>query len=174
MHRLLTILLCLSFLSTNLRAEEKQDFVGQFVAQLQETGTDEQEKDYHCITVSPEMIQKMLQMAEQAEEGNPRNEQIQKILPNIRSLRIFIAMRNAEDYKKQIEQLLNKKKSLYLPYQSETKEKKEPCIWLRRDKEKVIEIIALQQQEYEEDSRFKVVDLTGNLNGDFVKELLKM
>ncbi|MBP3774463.1 MAG: DUF4252 domain-containing protein [Bacteroidaceae bacterium] len=174
MRHLLLLFLAFFLSSAGLWADDRQDFVAQLVVQLQDSTEEVQDKDYQCITVSPGMMEKMLEMMQSSNEEYFKNEKIQKSLPNIKSLRIFIATQHPEKYKQEVERLLDKKKRVYQPYKNDLNDKNEPCVWLRRNKNKIIEIIAMQHQDNNEENSLKVVDFTGNLTHEFVSELLKM
>ena len=49
-------------------------------------------------------------------------------------------------------------------------DKENTCIWLRKNKDTVIEIIQINKKEDD----LKVVNFTGEMTNDFVNELLKM
>jgi hypothetical protein len=89
-------------------------------------------------------------------------------LPHIKSLRVFSAQQNSDAYYENVTTLLNKNKSTYKPYS--TADKENTCIWLRKNKNTVIEIIQINKKEDD----LKVVNFTGEMTNDFVNELLKM
>ena len=89
-------------------------------------------------------------------------------MPHVKSLRIFQAQQNIDFYHSNATLLLNKNKKIYKPYNTAGKDSS--CIWLRKNKDKVIEIVKLNKT----DEDIKVVNFTGDMTDDFVAELLKM
>lgn len=172
MKHFLSIILTLT-LSMSAAAEVRQDFVGLLVNTLQESGGSTaagEDKDYECVTVSPNMMGKVFEQAENS--GSKQNEQLRKVLPNIKSLRIFTASRHANRYSEAAEKLLSQYSTTYKPYRGPAQDKRKPCIWLRKNKARVIEIIMLTMSKGEE--TFQVLNFTGNMTKEFVTDLLKI
>lgn len=165
MKKLLVI--CLLIITSNSLLKAEVDFVGLLVSDIK-AGENSEKEGYKCITVSPSMMEKMLDMmpSNDAQESA----QIRKVLPHIKSLRIFNSQEEeAEEYGKEAITLLDKNKDKYKPYNASKKETKSK-IWLRKNKDKVVEIVMLIQNEND----FKIVNFTGSMTTEFVTELLKM
>lgn len=156
------------FAAFQASAKANQDFVGLLVSTFESQETNkETQKDYECITVSPDMMGKVLQMTEDNKDGS----QINRVLRHVKSLRIFSVNRNSKQYYSEVQELLKKHKGTYSPYKAKAKDNSAPCIWLRKTGNQVIEIVMLNRTE---DEGFQVVNLTGNMTKDFVTDLLKM
>lgn len=170
MKFLLSFIISLSTV-LSIGAQSKQDFVELLINTIKEdyAETNIPDNEYKCITVSPNMIGKVLQMIQNSEKKD--KEQINKLLPYVKSLRIFSATNHINHYYEETQKLLDKYKTTYKPYRANSNEKMTPCIWLRKNRTKVIEIIMLSRQE---DNFFQVVNLTGDMTKDFVTNLLKM
>ncbi len=169
--------LFLSLIATGFcKADVNEDFVGLLLSDIkaEQNTNNTSEEDYSCITIGPSMMEKVLDMMSNDTEEDPAadtdtdKEHIKKILPHIKSLRIFNAQHNMDVYYNNALTLLNKNKNKYKVYNANGNET--PCIWLRKNKDKVIEIIQINKQEDD----LKVLNFTGDMTNDFVKELLKM
>ena len=147
---LLSFILSVSF----SKADVSKDFVGLLLSDIKSTQSvqNSSEEDYQCITIGPTMMEKVIDMMAEKnknEEGSnaDKNRQIiKKILPHIKSLRVFSAQQNSDAYYENVTTLLNKNKNT------------------------VIEIIQINKKEDD----LKVVNFTGEMTNDFVSELLKM
>src|SRR5574344_2099614 len=115
MKKWMLCLLVASVTALSANAKAKQDFVGLLVEmfETQENANDAQ-KDFECITVSPDMMGKVLQMT----EDNKDNEQINKVLRHVKSLRIFSVSHNSNQYYEKVQKLLKKNKNTYKPYKA--------------------------------------------------------
>lgn len=153
------------------KTESQEDFVGLLLSDIkaEENAEGVSNDDYSCITIGPAMVEKVLEMMSNNKESDKNQEQIKKVLSHIKSLRIFNAQQNIELYYNDIISLLNKKQKTYKKYTTST-EKDASCIWLRKNKDKVIEIVKLNKTEDD----LKIVNFTGDMTDDFVAELLKM
>jgi len=169
---LLSLILSVSF----SKADSSKDFVGLLLSDIKSTQKTQNfsEQDYQCITISPAMMEKVIDLMSEKnkneEDSNTDNNRqiIKKILSHIKSLRIFSAQHNSDTYHEYVITLLNKNKNKYKPYT--TADKENTCIWLRKNKDTVIEIIQINKKEDD----LKVVNFTGEMTNDFVNELLKM
>ena len=146
------------------------DFVALLLSNLNEEQGTGQNEDYSCITVSPTMMDKVLKMI-QEKDSDENDEQIQKILPNIKSMRIFSATKHPGKYYAEATELLSKKAKNYKPFKVDEKKKEKPCVWIRKNGNKVVEMIVLNKKDEE---GLHIINITGNMNKSFVDELLKM
>ena len=157
----LIIAFCL--LSVSMRAGE--DFIALLLSEIHEEGNaGSSQEDFRCITVGPNMMEKVLDMM--SKNADTANKQIRKVLPHIKSLRIFTALQNRGFYAETANGLLTKNKSRYKHYSSNNRSK----IWLRKNRDAVIELIILSTG----DDGFKILNLTGEMSAEFVSELLRM
>ena len=151
-------------------AETEEDFVGLLLSEIKANDCVEKldSSDFSCITIGPAMVEKVMDMMSNNKETDKIKEHIRKILPHVKSLRIFQAQQNIDFYHSNATLLLNKNKKIYKPYNTAGKDSS--CSWLRKNKDKVIEIVKLNKT----DEDIKVVNFTGDMTDDFVAELLKM
>ena len=172
MTRLLLCIFLAIATSLTCKAENNEDFVGLLLSDIKtEEYTDSTgNNDFSYITIGPAMVGKVLDMMSNNKDADKDKdaEQIKKILSHIKSLRIFSAQHNIDFYYNGVISLLNKNKKTYKKYNSADKDVS--CIWLRKNKDTVIEIVKLNKT----DNDFKVVNFTGDMTDDFVNELLKM
>lgn len=161
---LLTVLLPLS-----LSAEKAQDFVSRLLGNLEGQYSAADNEDYACITVSPSMMDKMLKMLQSSERKD--DEQIQRILPHIKSMRIFSATKHEERYNQAARKLLKDYPKSYKPFRVDTSKTATPCVWIRKSGSKVVEMIVVNAKD---DNGLQIINITGDMNKEFVNELLKM
>jgi hypothetical protein len=165
-------MLCLlvgMLLSLSASAEKAQDFVALLMSDLEEQYGVDDNDEYGCVTVSPSMMEKMLKMLQSKDVKN--DEQIQRILPHVKSMRIFSATKHIDRYNTAATKLLNKNAKSYKPFKASAEKSVDPCVWVRKSGAKVIEMIVLNRKENE---NFQVINITGDMNKAFVDELLKM
>lgn len=142
-----------------------EDFIALLLSEIHEEGkAGGSQEDYHCITVGPNMMEKVLDMM--SRNTDAANSQIRKVLPHIKSLRIFNALQNRDFYVERANKLLKKNKARYKQYASNNRSN----IWLRKNRDAVIELIVLSTG----DDGFKIMNLTGEMSAEFVSELLRM
>ncbi len=146
------------------------DFVALLMSRLEEKQETAQKEEYGCVTVSPAMVEKVLKMMQEKNEDE-NDEQIQKILPNIKSMRIFSTTKHANKYYAEATKLLSRKAKSYKPFKADEKKDKKPCVWIRKNGNNVIEMVVLDKKDEE---KFHIINITGNMNKAFVDELLKM
>ena len=94
-RRLLILSLCIVLTLAAQAKKETQDFVTQFMTELQ-NDSHVSEDDYRCVTVSPQMMERVLQMMQANTLKD--EDQIRDALTHIRSLRVFTATDNIEIY----------------------------------------------------------------------------
>lgn len=167
MKRIWQIVLCCTLWLVGNSAFGKTDFVGLLISQLpKEQVTDSVKPDYECITVSPDMIQRMFKIAKTTDEN--AKEIYANVLKHIKSMRMFSADDEKGKYRTLATDLLNKKQWGYTPYKPEGK-KNIPCIYINRTKDVVSEIVFVESKE-----GFSIIDITGELSNEFVQELMKL
>jgi hypothetical protein len=157
-------------LSVNLAGANKaNDFVAQLVASLNAEEQTAQEGEYDCVTVSPTMMDKVVKVMQQRESKD--GTQVQNALKHVRSMRIFSATKRTEHYYAETLKMLRKNAKRYKPFQTNAKSGKDPNVWLRKDGNKVIEMVVLNRNQ---DDCFQIINITGDMSRQFVNELLKM
>lgn len=165
---ILSLLLCLTTLNV-AAANKAKDFVAQLVALLNTEEQADTENEYDCVTVSPTMMDKVVKMMQ--ERDNKNEGQIQNALKHVKSMRIFSATKRAEHYYAETLKLLRKNAKRYQPFQTNAKTGRDPNVWLRKDGNKVIEMVVLNHNQ---EANFQIINITGDMNRQFVDELLKM
>jgi len=156
-------------MSFQANAQKNTDFVTLLLNQINEPMENEANENFSCVTVSPVMMEKMLEMTQT--DNSQNNEQIQCALQHVKSMRIFSATKNMESYQNKTEQLLHKHSKRYKPLQADANNTRKPCVWVRKSGKKVIEMVVINIKEKE---AFNVINITGNMDKTFVNELLKM
>lgn len=167
MKRFLLVFVTVFALSLSSYASE--DFIGLLLNKIEEEGEEHHitPETYNCITVGPAMMEKVLDITD--DNDNEHTEQFKKVLPHIKSLRIFYTQQNIPYYTNTIQDILSQNNTKYKSYRACQKQKKSN-VWLRKNKDTVVEIIILNKKEGD----LKVVNLTGDMTTDFVTELMKM
>ena len=153
----------------SLSGYASEDFIGLLVNKIEEESAEHHitPETYDCITVGPAMMEKVLDITD--DNDNEHTEQFRKVLPHIKSLRVFHTQQNIPYHRNTIQDLLSQNKTKYKLYKACQKQKKSN-VWLRKSKDTVVEIIILNNKEDD----LKVVNLTGDMTTDFVTELMKM
>ena len=169
-QKLLLFLLSGLLLPFKAVAENTTDFVALLMNDLAEEQEASPKEEYGCITVSPAMMEKVLNMI-QEKDAKENDEQIKRILPHVKSMRIFTATKHIGKYYTEATTLLDKKAKSYKPFKADEKKSKKPCVWIRRNGNKVIEMVVMEKKE---DEALHIINITGDMNKAFVDELLKM
>lgn len=152
MKRILSLLfLCLT-LALGAQAQHEQDFASIFMKQYAEgTGT-------QCNTISPAMIEKMLNTQEIDTETR-------ETLQHIKSVRMIINKKPDETCKlfQKAEQLFSQNKARYALYAQYEGKK----VYVRKKKDLIVELVLLTNPE-----ALLIIDITGTLPESFVKKLI--
>lgn len=156
------------FMAVSLHAQTEEDFVGLLMSNLSESAGAESD-EYQCTSVSPSMMEKMLQVMQT--RSNENIETIKRLLPHIKSMRIFTACKHIDQYQDQTLKLLAEKSKSYKSFSRDAKSVQSPSVWLRRCGKKVVEMIVLSRKG---NQNFNVINLTGDMDKAFVNDLLKM
>lgn len=164
----LFVCLCLALSATVLRAARVEDFVAQLVTSLTQTEQTDM-TDFNCVTVSPQMMEKVITMMQNNEIKD--DEQLQSALKHVKSMRIFSANRRGAHYYAETLKLLGKNLKNYKPFVADKNTDKKPCVWLRKNGRKVIEMVVINHSG---EDNFQVINLTGDMNREFVDELFRI
>ena len=168
----LTLIILLALMtSIGSAAKGVKDFVSVFMENLQQSCDSIEVKDFNCVTVSPSMISQLRQIMSAEDESDGDVEQIPDLLTHGRSMRIFSAVRKSEKYYTEAVKLLESDKKHYKPFAGEGAQRKSTPVWVRKNGSKVVEMIVFNRTN---DDQLHIVNVTGDMNKDFINLLLKM
>lgn len=157
-------------LSLSVNAQQAKDFVELLMNDLKEQYQEAENEEYGCVTVSPFMMEKMLEIMQT--NNSQDNDLIERLISHVKSMRIFSATKNIDRYHAEAQQLLEKNEKQYKAFQADAQKKDtQPCVWIRKSGQKVVEMIVLNLTEGQ---NFIIINLTGNMDKAFIDELLKM
>lgn len=157
MKHLLSVLL-LACTGLTAAAQREQDFASRYMS-LYGEGTGLQ-----CATVSPLMMERILQLPESRD-----SEHVREVLSQLKSIRV-VSDKAADEgealYDKAVE-LVKDNPRRYKPY-AETDGQ---SIYLRKRGGIIVELVLLT---YSDEGVFNIVNLTGNMSDAFLRELLNI
>lgn len=152
---LLSLLMVLA--TATATAQREQDFALRYMHLYGENSS------LACKTVSPQMIARMMQLTEDSATA------FRQVLSQLKSIRVVQNENPAETvtlYDK-AEELAKANKRRYTLY-ARTEDR---SIYLRKRGKLIVELVLLTRVE---DEKFSIVNLTGNMTGDFIRELMKI
>ncbi len=169
-RRLLILSLCIVLTLAAQAKKETQDFVTQFMTELQ-NDSHVSEDDYRCVTVSPQMMERVLQMMQANTLKD--EDQIRDALTHIRSLRVFTATDNIEIYSNKNQKLLKRNARQYKRIrQTEDSEAEHNMqLWVREANNQIVELVLINSVS---EDLFQIINFTGDFDREFIDELLKM
>ena len=160
MRRLVTLLLVCLTMPLCMSAQTAQDFASRFM----EDNLDD--KNLECVTVGPKMLREITKMAKE----NDDSQDMMSFFSNITSERIKNSGSSAEEYRKEALELLESSGKCYTKYgKDDSSEDYGDCVWVRRRSDKIVELVYVSMAKEKE---FMVLDITGQLDEDFVDSLL--
>lgn len=160
MRRLVTLLLVCLTMPLCMSAQTAQDFASRFM----EDNLDD--KNLECVTVGPKMLREITKMAKE----NDDSQDMMSFFSNINSVRIINSGSSAEEYRKEALELLESSGKRYTKYgKDDSSEDYGDCVWVRRRSDKIVELVYVSMAKEKE---FMVLDITGQLDEDFVDSLL--
>lgn len=160
MRRLVTLLLVCLTMPLCMSAQTAQDFASRFM----EDNLDD--KNLECVTVGPKMLREITKMAKE----NDDSQDMMSFFSNINSVRIINSGSSAEEYRKEALELLESSGKRYTKYgKDDFSEDYGDCVWVRRRSDKIVELVYVSMAKEKE---FMVLDITGQLDEDFVDSLL--
>lgn len=160
MRRLVTLLLVCLAMPLCMSAQTAQDFASRFM----EDNADD--KNLECVTVGPKMLREITKMAKE----NDDSQDMMSFFSNINSVRIINSGSSAEEYRKEALELLESSGKRYTKYGKDySSEDYGDCVWVRRRSDKIVELVYVSMAKEKE---FMVLDITGQLDEDFVDSLL--
>lgn len=174
------LLVLLAVLPTVSQATRDNDFVARLMGTVEAQSNLYPATDYQQITVSPTMIQSVMEMMANGSLNNTdishqNQEIITKLLRNIKSLRLFIATNNADNYQQLALRVYNDNKHTYKTFKSnQTKGKSSSTrIYTRKSQKKVVEIVVVEEPTQTQDI-LQILNMTGEFTSDFINLLLQM
>lgn len=160
MRRLVTLLLVCLAMPLCMSAQTAQDFASRF---MDDNAGD---KNLECVTVGPKMLREITKMAKE----NDDSQDMMSFFSNINSVRIINSGSSAEEYRKEALELLESSGKRYTKYgKDDSSEDYGDCVWVRRRSDKIVELVYVSMAKEKE---FMVLDITGQLDEDFVDSLL--
>ena len=160
MRRLVTLLLVCLTMPLCMSVQTAQDFASRFM----EDNLDD--KNLECVTVGPKMLREITKMAKE----NDDSQDMMSFFSNINSVRIINSGSSAEEYRKEALELLESSGKRYTKYgKDDSSEDYGDCVWVRRRSDKIVELVYVSMVKEKE---FMVLDITGQLDEDFVDSLL--
>lgn len=160
MRRLVTLLLVCLTMPLCMSAQTAQDFASRF---MDDNAGD---KNLECVTVGPKMLREITKMAKE----NDDSQDMMSFFSNINSVRIINSGSSAEEYRKEALELLESSGKRYTKYgKGDSSEDYGDCLWVRRRSDKIVELVYVSMAKEKE---FMVLDITGQLDEDFVDSLL--
>lgn len=160
MRRLVTLLLVCLAMPLCMYAQTMQDFASRF---MDDNAGD---KNLECVTVGPKMLREITKMAKE----NDDSQDMMSFFSNINSVRIINSGSSAEEYRKEALELLESSGKRYTKYgKGDSSEDYGDCVWVRRRSDKIVELVYVSMAKEKE---FMVLDITGQLDEDFVDSLL--
>lgn len=157
-----------------MQAATDNDFVARMMKQINSRPSSYDASDYKQITVSPTMMQSVLEMLASADMPEAQDKEIvSKLLHSVKSLRIFIASDNINAYQTLVNKVIQDNKKIYRKFKSPKASDNNAHIWTRQAGGKVIEIIALLDRD-DKNPEMRILNLTGEFNDEFINLLVKM
>lgn len=156
MKQLFSLLLC-TLLGLTAMAQKEQDFASRFMA-LHSTET-----SLECTTVSPMMMQRMLQLPDVEDDASLR-----EVLTQLKSIRMVTCDEAAPAEKcfNDALQLARKNPKRYKLHAEEEHKK----LYVRRRGKLIVEMVLFMVFE----SHFSLINLTGNMNEKFLQQLMQL
>jgi len=159
MKRLLIALVVALLTGVGTAAQSRQDFADKFLSLYGK------EHELHCQTISPQMMQRILQLDDVA-----ANKQTLHVLSQMRSLRILRSLASAteaRDLFAKARQLAVRNKRRYTIRESDDLH----SVYVRRRDKRLVEVVVTKIKE---GNKFYMIDLTGNLSDDFIQQILRI
>lgn len=143
----------------------RMDFAARF---MHEIGEDN--KDVEYITVGPEMMQKV---EEYMNENKADDNGASAVIPHVKSVRLVRVATGGDKYHEKASGLLHKNTNRYVFSVGDTLMTDGGGIqmWTRRRGRTIVELVVLTLSA---DGRFELIDLTGIMDEEILKNLTKM
>ena len=116
-----------------------------------------------CISVSPRMMEEILEKGIQEKDTIG----ITEIISKLKSMQIVYAEKRGKGYFEKAEEMAERNSARFRKLASYDKEKDHCRIFVREQEEQIVELVLLKQ----EGRRFTVINFTGNMDRGFIEEL---
>lgn len=136
-----------------------QDFVSKYMSE------NKHDTLLHCVSVSP----KMMEEAWKSDAEKEGQEEMRRIMADLKSLRMISASANGRAYFDKAEQLAEKNRNRFEPFLAFDDTDESCRIIVRRKKKIIIELVMFSCKE----ESFRVINFTGNMNDTFIDNLAK-
>lgn len=153
MRVLLTVLM-VTVVTAMMRA---QDFASRYMSENAGDTT------LVCISVSPRMMEEILEKGIQEEDTIG----ITEIISKLKSMQIVYAEKRGKGYFEKAEEMAERNSARFKKLASYDKEKDHCRIFVREQEEQIVELVLLKQ----EGRRFTVINFTGDMDRGFIEEL---
>ncbi len=156
MKRLISFLITIVSVLT-MAAQGEQDFAQRFMS-LYAKGT-----TLECTTISPLMLERMMQLPDV--ESSDATKQVLSQLKSIRMVSNSAVTETTKLYNKAVN-LATRNGARYKPYADEQGKR----LYVRRREKYIVEMVLFMKY----DKRFRLINLTGNMTDDFLRQLLNI
>ena len=155
--RLVIIVMLLVAVVTDAKGQQQQDFASRFMA------LHPKEAALECTTVSPVMMERMLQLPNVEDDASLR-----QVLAQLKSIRMVTCNEAAHAEKLFDDALkLARKNPKRYKLHAEEEHKK---LYVRRRGKLIVEMVLFMVAE----SHFSLINLTGNMNEKFLEQLMQL
>ncbi len=148
------LLCCMAWIAVSLSA---QDFASRFMNEHQE------DSNLTCITISPKMMEEIMNMNNEAE----RNDEILEIISNLKSMQMLTANVKGQKYYEDALEIVEKNSGRFEPFLSFDGNSENCKIVVRKKSKAIIELVMLVRDK----NHFVVVNFTGNMSPEFINKL---
>lgn len=153
MRVLLTVLM-VTVVTAMMRA---QDFASRYMSENAGDTT------LVCISVSPRMMEEILEKGIQEKDTIG----ITEIISKLKSMQIVYAEKRGKGYFEKAEEMAERNSARFRKLASYDKEKDHCRIFVREQEKQIVELVLLKQ----EGRRFTVINFTGDMDWDFIERL---
>jgi len=176
MKNLIAIILFLLLPAIATQAAAEKDILTQMVEQINSKPTDYNESEYHSVTISPDMMKRVLALLNSGDvelpiELSSNKEDLAKMLSNVKSMRILLVKDSPDKYKALVNNLVKANKSKYKEIKT-----KDPSlqanntIWARKSHNSIVEILLVQNQN----GGLQIMNMTGSFPNEFINMLQRL
>ena len=157
MKRLTTFAVCMA-MAFGSWAQTTQDFAARFMKDNRDN------KEIKCVTVGPKILSSIL------ETHNDEDKKKLKVwMDGMKSVRIVKSENETAELRKAAISLLKANKKRYTLYLNEDKAKYGDCLWVRKVKDQVVELVYVAPAS---EKSFMVMNFTGKISDSFIEKLV--
>jgi hypothetical protein len=135
-----------------------QDFATRFMAEHK------QDANLSCITISPTMMNKILKSS-----AAGKDEKMAEVISNLKSMQLISAEVKVRHYYREALKVIEENPNRFEPYLSFKGKSGECRIMVRKYKDAIVEMVMLTDERH----KFTIINLTGNMNDEFISNLAK-